>query len=136
MDYEEFKTQLVELLKTNRAVAYAAECAREIENGKLLPKHEASRPVPIGMIRHIYRVRARWVKRQRYPVYGMDEMVANLENTDSELVDIQTVEGERYGFTVFTDEKCETLFGIIAIDESTDWRGRPLPDLKNWTDEK
>ena len=35
-------------------------------------------------------------------------------------------------YTVFTDDAINELFGIISIDESTEWRGGPRPSLKDF----
>lgn len=125
---------LINLLAAGGSVPYAAECIREIENGNLLDRGMEWRPLPVRVSLRANSIRAQFVKRHRSPIYGMDELVANMAATTREFVVINVIEGENFNFKIYTDDTYETLFGIVAIDESTEWRGTPRPDLRNWPD--
>lgn len=71
----------------------------------------------------IYSIREKWARDRQYPIFGFKELLHNLRQTKEEFVIIHRVESEKFTFDIFTDPQIETLFGIIAIDESTNWRG-------------
>ena len=114
--YEIRKIALIKLLIKNPTVEFSRECVKEIQQDKLDAVH-SHRGIEIYRIKGIYSVRSKHAKKLNHPIYGFEKLLTNLENTNKEFVNIHSVEGDKYTFTIFTDEKLEELFGLIAIDE-------------------
>lgn len=130
---ERLKT-IVNVLSGCSDLPWVLDCLRDIRDG--CPVFVgAEPPVSSRQIRQIYSVRAGHVRRHQYPIHGIDELVASLAATHHRLVQIHAVEGPVYHYTIFTDDNLEELLGIIAIDESTDWRGWPCTHRANWPEE-
>lgn len=91
--------------------------------GMLTCLRRAEGPLPtVDHVGLIYSRRAKHVRKYKYPIYGIDRMVENLEKTDRSYVRVHSIEAEQFTYHIFTDEHRDVLFGIVAIDDSTDWR--------------
>jgi hypothetical protein len=132
-DYEARQAALIELLEREKQVPYSGECCADIRDGKLDAVYWYP-PTPIREVKELYTFRGKRAEEKGQPIYGFEALLANLGNTGEEFVAGHMVEGDRYTFTIFTDPPVEKLFGIITIDESTEWRGRPRRLVRDFHD--
>jgi hypothetical protein len=114
-NHEQTKTSLLKLLDANRSMPGAEVCIHGLQNDRLELEH-SSLPGPIQHIRYIYGIRAKLNKARNNPIPGLNELVINLENTDRLLVNIYNVITNEHDYVIFTDDKIETLFGIVITD--------------------
>ena len=129
--YEERKTSLIVLLQKHSA-PYAVECIADIRQGKLLPPYRFAAPLQETMDKYARDLQLK--KEMNSPIFGYEELMANLEKLDENAVNIHLVEGENYTFDILTDPANEHLYGLVAFDESTEWRGYPRPHLQDHCD--
>ena len=93
--YEDLKAALIKRLEDDPSNPYSAECLADLQDNKLFIK-EGSRPIGISWIKQLYTIRSKRAKKLNHPIYGFDELLNNLSNTDKQLVCLHAVEGDRY----------------------------------------
>ena len=70
-------------------------------------------PLPINHVRRIYGVRAKTNNENAGAVEGFDELIRSLDKEKNEIINIHSFEAEDNAFTVFTNESCTKLLGLL-----------------------
>ncbi len=116
MKYEEQKQSLIRLLQTHSGEAYAEVCIKALENDRLVREYVGLNSRPMEEVRDVFTKRAR---REPDDVDGLQNLVSNLNESDSPRVCFSSIKDGEYDYHIFTDERYETLFGIVAFDKWT-----------------
>ena len=69
--------------------------------------------LPIDHVRRIYGVRAETNNENVGAVEGYDELIRSLDEEKDETINIHSFEAEGKAFTVFTNESCTKLLGLL-----------------------